>query len=304
MQISALAYSVSTTPPSLEQWQTRLLGLISNEVNAGSNVIVFPELFLVETSSFFRGSLNDQLYGIAEYCRLTLFPAINELMLSFDHSDELFLCMGSGPWIKNDHLMNSAAVWQKGLWFFQDKLHLTPWEVDFTPGNEVLIFEHLDLKLAVVICYDSEHPGLSLTLKQEGVDLVILPYATTNQNGVGRVTRCASARAVELGAAVVAVPLLGDTNCPLIDHHEGRIGFYLPAQEAAPADQQIVHSSYSTGEALHERFELELEMMRKLRVLDLETKPYLKKDHPDLVIQYATTPVDEPIYAGIDGDFS
>lgn len=301
IKISAIAYSVSITPRTIDHWVDRLINQIRQEIEGGSQIVIYPELFTAELSVYFEGGLNEQLHEVAQFIRDELLPQINTLLSSYDNSDELLLCLGSGPWLKEDELMNSSPVWINGQWFFQDKLHLTPWEVDFEPGDEVLIFDYFGLKCAVVICYDSEQPGLALFLKEEGVELIMLPYATTNKNGGRRVNRCASARSVELGAAVIAVPLIGDAKCPLIDHHEGSIGFYLPAQEDAPSMMQEISSEYSLKETLIEHFILDSDMLKRLKTLDLETKPFLKKDHPNLKLKRVNQAQEEIIYQGVEG---
>jgi predicted amidohydrolase len=85
---------------------------------------------------------------------------------------------------------------------YQDKLHLTPWESAFSPGDTLHLWHFAGLRIAVIICLDIEIPELSARLRDEEVDLILCPSATETVLGVERVDRCASARAVELGCHV------------------------------------------------------------------------------------------------------
>jgi predicted amidohydrolase len=64
------------------------------------------------------------------------------------------------------------------------------------------VWEFGGVRFAVIICLDIEIPEISAKLRGRGVDVILVPSATETILGVERVDRCASARAVELGAIV------------------------------------------------------------------------------------------------------
>lgn len=270
MKISVISYSLSHDPESLLEWKSKLLGEIEKCVLSGSEIILYPELFLMGLGKYFPSiDPKDQIEKVADYVSKDLLPDIKNHL----HHQDILLVLGSSPRKVGQKIFNSSGVFLKGEWFFQDKLYLTPWETDFIPGEELHVFNYKGLKTAVVICFDSEQPDLSLKLKEEGIDLMLLPSATTNRNGSQRVNRCASARSIELGAAIITSPLIGDCVVELIDHNEGRQGLFLPAQEDITVEQEV-YSDYSTSKHIVAQYELNIPMLKKLKEKSSETKPF------------------------------
>jgi predicted amidohydrolase len=272
VKITAVSYSLSSQPPTLNLWKENLIHEIRTLISEGSKVILYPELFLMGLSDYFL-DLTNQLSDIANYILNDLLPSL-ELILN---NTNVLLVLGSGPKLLDNQFYNSTPIWNNGIWFFQDKIHLTPWEVDFIYGSEIKIFSYNGLKTAIVICFDIEQPGLALKLKEEGVHFILVPSATINRNGNQRVNRCASSRSVELGAAILTVPLIGNSKCELVDHNEGRQGFFLPSQELV-IDKQEQFSNYSLSEKIIAHYELDVELIKELKIKNAETKPYLTKD--------------------------
>ncbi|MBY0415482.1 MAG: hypothetical protein K2Q18_15020, partial [Bdellovibrionales bacterium] len=233
MKITVISYSLSNQPKTLGEWKKTLLNEIQSLVESGSDVLLYPELFLMGLSDYFKEDFIDQLKSIANFTEKELLPDIEKIL----HRSDVMLVLGSGPRFVSDNCFNTSFVWANSNWYFQDKLHLTPWEVDFTPGESIQLLNFKSLKVATIICYDVEQPGLALKLKEAGIHLLLVPSATTNRNGNQRVNRCASGRSIELGAAVAVVPLIGDSLCDLVDHNEGRQGFFMPAQELVQGNQ-------------------------------------------------------------------
>jgi predicted amidohydrolase len=273
MKISVVSYSLSHQPATLNEWEEKLTTEMKSLIADGAKIVLYPELFLMGLSDYFPGTLKEQFHKIAQYTQEALLP---NLALEF-RGKNLLICLGSGPRIVNDKIYNSCPVWVNDTWMFQDKIHLTPWETDFTAGTQVNYFLFHGLRSAAIICFDIEQPGLALTLKRAGIDLILVPSATTNKNGNHRVNRCASGRSVELGAAIVTAPLVGLSKCELIDRNEGRQGFFLPSQELVTVKQEQ-YSEYSMVDHVIDHYELEVNMMKELKKVDDETKPYFKED--------------------------
>lgn len=269
---------MSHDPDSILEWKSKLLGEIEKCVLSGSEIILYPEFFIMGLGKYFPGlDPKDQIEKVADYVTNDLLPDVKKHL----PQKEVLLVLGSAPRKSNGKIFNSAPILHKGQWLFQDKLYLTPWETDFTPGEELGVFEFKGLKTAVVICFDSEQPDLSVKLKEEGVDLVLVPSATTNTNGSQRVNRCASARSIELGAAVVTALLVGDSVVELIDHNEGKSGVFLPAQEDITVKQEV-YSEYSTSKHVVAQYELNIPMLKKLKERSSETKPFHERIKPQL----------------------
>lgn len=272
MKITNVSFSLSEQPKNLESWREKLLKEMENHFGSGTSIMLYPELFLMGLSHFMKES------EIPHYVEKTLIPDIKATL----KKDQLVV-LGSFLRHHESQTFNSAPVIQKDSVFFQDKLYLTPWESDFTSGKELKVFSFMGLKTAVIICFDIEQPDLAMKLKQESIDLILVPSATTNKNGNDRVNRCASARAIELGAAVITSPIVGDSTCDLVDHNEGRQGFFLPAQDQIQRDQEE-YSDYSTSLHIVKTYELEEEVIKDLKRPSSETKPFLKPISEDLKV--------------------
>lgn len=274
MKIAVISYSLSNQPSTLKEWKENLLNEIKKLITDGSDIIVYPELFLMGLTDYFSGELADQLKEISSFTIETLLPDIKSLT----SSKEIVVCLGSGPRVFENKIYNSSHLLINGQWNVQDKLHLTPWETNFTGGRELKVFNFKGLKLSVVICFDVEQPSLALKLKEKGVHMLLVPSATADRNGSNRVNRCANSRSVELGSAVITAPLVGDSKCDLVDHNEGRQGFFLPAQQIVQCEQEI-YSEYSIAGKVVQSYELDEKMLIALKIQDSETKPFLQKDH-------------------------
>jgi predicted amidohydrolase len=273
MKITAVSYSLADQAETITEWKENLLNEIEDFISKGSEVILYPELFLLGLSDYFHIDPKTQLEKVAHFVSTDLLPSLAKTL----NQKKVLVVLGSGPRVVENKLKNSAPVWIDGEWIFQDKIHLTPWEVDFTAGSQLQSITFKDLKVAVLICYDIEMPGIALRLKKEQVHLVLVPSATANRNGNQRINRCASGRSVELGAAILTVPLVGDSACELVDHSEGRQGLFLPSQEAIIGEQEY-YSAYSIDNKVIAHYDIDIEILKMLKVKDDETKPYLKQD--------------------------
>lgn len=87
-----------------------------------------------------------------------------------------------------------------GTWEQYTKLHVTPDEArvwGMVGGDQVKVFDTDCGKIGVLICYDVEFPELPRLLKEDGMDILFVPFLTDTQNGYSRVRSCAQARAIE-----------------------------------------------------------------------------------------------------------
>jgi predicted amidohydrolase len=132
------------------------------------------------------------------------------------------------------HALNRAPVLIDNTWHFADKIHPTPRELNghppptIQPGEILPMFPFRGGTASVVICFSLEMPEVSAALKKEGVQLVLGPSATEDEDGVARVLGASSARAVELGAAVLVAALLGAQEGW---KNLGSAALYLPVQK-------------------------------------------------------------------------
>jgi len=172
-------------------------------------------------------------------------------------------------------LHNRAILMADGEWLAQDKLFMTPWESAFQGGDALRVFTFQGLRIAVIVCMDIEIPELSVLLRGQGVDLILVPSATETIQGVERVTRCASARAVELGCAVVVSPLVGKCESDLVDDNLGKLACYLPSQSAFKKSPRMQESEVFHAGFHCSRFTLPLSRLTSMRRSTVETNPSL-----------------------------
>jgi predicted amidohydrolase len=241
----------------------------------GADLVVLPEFAWVGLVPLVEPKT---LQRAAEVFWGETLPALKSLLIRPGKA----VVLGTVPFwdAERQELRNRAPILVEDRILCQDKLHLTPWEADFSPGTELHLWEFSGLRFAVVICLDIEIPEISTRLRGAGVDVILVPSATETVLGVERVGRCASARAVELGCVVGVCHLTGKTEVELIDENVGRTGVYWPSQMAfrdAPrwSETEVVE----TG--LHkQRLVLDPKLLQVMRRMPLETNPSLLKKMP------------------------
>lgn len=185
--------------------------------------------------------------------------------------------LGTCPWFNpaTGALHNRAPILVEGRELFQDKLHLTPWEKAFSPGDRVQLWQFGGLKMGVIICLDIEVPELAARLRDEGVDLILCPSATETILGVERVDRCASARAVELGCHVGVAHLTGSAKSDLIDENVGRVALYHPSQAVFQKAPRWVEGPVVAAGLQTLRHPVDAAALERMRRMTIETNPSL-----------------------------
>ena len=98
-----------------------------------------------------------------------------------------------------------------------------------TPGSQVNVIEWAGLRMAIVICVDTEVSGLWARLALLDLDLILVPVKTERISGFNRVFGCARARAIELQTVVCAVGDIGKVmGFPGSDPVVGGAAAFLP----------------------------------------------------------------------------
>lgn len=238
--------------------------------DSGADVVLLPEFTWMGLEPWFASEDANALQRIAEAFETNLLPAIQPRLMRKGKC----VVLGTAPKLLEDgRIMNQAIIFSDGQRLHQDKLHLTPWENAFTPGDTLHLWTFGSFRIAVIICLDIEIPELSARLRESEVDLILCPSATESILGVERVNRCASARAVELGCYVGVSHLTGHAASELIDDNIGKAAFYRPSQAAfrkvpRTEETQVHESGSHTLRVMLERHPLDV--MRRMKV---ETNP-------------------------------
>jgi predicted amidohydrolase len=210
---SPAAYASLLTDRVLESWEN------------GADIVVFPEFSWMGLERFVERP--DKLAGVADLFWNDLYPL---LLTTLTRADKAAV-LGTVPFRDPDSgLKNRAPIVSEGRWLHQDKIHLTPWESDFTGGGPLHLWTFRGHRVAVVICLDVEVPEIAAALRGSALDLMLVPSATENLLGLERVGRCADARAVELGCHVGLCHLVGTTDSTLVDENIGQLAHFSPSQ--------------------------------------------------------------------------
>lgn len=234
----------------------------------GADIVAFPEFTWMALERFV--DMPAKLKGVARLFWEEIWPGLSEKLR---HPGKAVI-LGSAPFLdESGKLRNRVPILSEGNTFFQDKIHLTPWENAFTGGGPLRIWNFKGLRVAVVVCLDIEIPEIAVALRGKQVDLLLVPSATEGLLGVERVGRCASARAVELGCHVGVCQLVGRMESELIDENIGRLSVYSPSQSPfLPLDRQDESVVHERG--FHRRtFVLDIGALARSRKTGGETDP-------------------------------
>ncbi len=154
-------------------------------------------------------------------------PELMQALLAPVSHDDLFVLAGTLELSSS----NTALIINQGQWHTQSKIALGPLESSMNPGSSITIFTFKNLRIATLVCMDVEMPELSSILKDEGIDLLLVPARVEDAEGLRRITICAEARSIELGCYSAVCPLLGTLPAQK-EASIGNILFFHPAQQA------------------------------------------------------------------------
>lgn len=138
-----------------------------------------------------------------------------------------------------------AFVPPKGEVGVYRKLFLAPPEQEiFTKANQIPIFEYLDIKFGIQLCYDAHFPELSARMAIKGVDIIFIPHASprgTPEEKFRSWMRHLPARAYDNSLFVVALNQTGSNGAGLV--FPGLAVFLDPSGD-------IIHKDTSGNEGL------------------------------------------------------
>ena len=269
VKVEAWTFDVGDAGKTVDHFAEEVMHRVETAWDAGADIVLMPEYLWAALEPLLPGDAD--MEDIARVVWVDLLPRLKQrLCRKGKHA-----IVGTAPWRSPEtrHLFNRAMIFSDGRVLHQDKLFLTPWEHEFRAGRELYVFEMAGLRVAIVICLDIEVPEISSRLRGLGIDLLLVPTATETMYGSERVTRCASARSIELGCAVVVCPLVGKCDSSMVNVNLGKLAMYLPAQKAFEAfdrteDTRIVHQGWHSL-----RVEVPEAVIQETRRVRHETNP-------------------------------
>lgn len=215
----AIEWDRAWKPATEAEWGRRVIAAVADAAKAGADVVVFPEGF----------SGGRSLEGLLDGVRAAA-------------GEDRFVVLGNGPYREtgSDQIVSRAYVLSGGVWQAVDKLDPTPAErtgkPPVMPGLRLPLFRFRGGVIAVLPAYSLQKTEIAASLKKRAVQLVLTPAPGEDEAGAARVARVASARAVELGAAVLTAPPAG--TAPAL-HLPAQKGFDLAPQPPAGRDFRL-----------------------------------------------------------------
>jgi predicted amidohydrolase len=270
--IEVRTFDPSLSVPDAPGFALKVISVVEMAWASGADIVLLPEFTWMGLEVFLekKEPLDPHLRKVAQMFEEQCLPLIQEKLTRSDKA----VVLGTTPALHTSgEIRNRSWIMSEGRWFFQEKLHLTPWESAFAPGQEILLWSFRELRCIVIICLDIEVPELSARLRDAELDLVLCPSATETILGVERVNRCASARAVELGCYVAVSHLTGQTESELIDENIGQAAMYCPSQAAFQNRTREQQTPIISSGVQVIRTQLDLYPLTVMRRMRLETNP-------------------------------
>ena len=269
--IDAWSFDVGVAADSVAGYVEACASRVEQSWDGGADLVLFPEYTWAGLEPHLREG--EGLRGVAQTFWQQVMPGLHKRL----SRESKAVVLGTAPFLDatTGRLLNRAPVITSGKLMTQDKLFLTPWERAFRRGEALRVFEFNGLRVAVLICLDIEVPELSAMLRGRGIDLILVPSATESLMGCERITRCASARAVELCCAVIVAPLVGRCASELVDQNLGKVAGYLPSQAAFAEAGRLLESEVHREGFHTARFSLAQALLTMTRRMKAETNPSL-----------------------------
>lgn len=219
LTVRAIAWDPAWKPATETEWSARVVGEVAAAAKDGADVILFPEQF-----SRGRG-----LEGVLDGAKAAA-------------GEDRLVVLGNAPHRNpgEDFAYSRAYILSGGAWQSMDKLDPTPAERSgkppVKPGARLPLFRFRGGMVAVLAANSIAKAEIAASLKKRGVTLVLVTVPQEDAAGAARVARSASARAVELGAAVVTAP--PSSAAPAL-HLPAQKGFDLSPQAPKGRDFRI-----------------------------------------------------------------
>ncbi len=211
-----------------------LFDFVESAHRQGVEVLVFPELFVLELLSLEPGLAEKD---VPKYL-IQYDEVIQDWVARISKSSGLTLVAGSQFRENGEGILNTCVIGHPEYGLVRgDKNNLTAYERDVwrLRSGHGLARPH-DHRLGVTICYDCEFPESGRSLAEEGVLVQCVPAFTETQQGFQRVRWCCQARAVENQNFVVHASLLGSLGREPVPQTYGSSAILCPSIEPFPAN--------------------------------------------------------------------
>lgn len=223
---------------SFEAFATQVEFFVDTAAEYRADFVLFPEL------------LTNQLLALVPAARPALSARrLHEFTARYE---ELFgemairyninIIAGTHLVVEGDTLYNIAYLFHRdGRVDRRYKTHITPSEERWwgvSPGHEIRAIDTDRGVVGIAICYDIEFPEVGRLLREQGAQILFVPYNTDLRSGHIRVRACAQARCIENHVYAVTSGACG--NLPMV---EGADIHYAQSAILTPSDVQFARDA-------------------------------------------------------------
>jgi predicted amidohydrolase/ribosomal protein S18 acetylase RimI-like enzyme len=252
------------------QWQMRSADSVDSVIDQSeyfidtvsdycSDFVLFPEFFNAPLLARFDEA--SQAKAMRKLAGLT--DSIVARFRDFAISYNVNIITGSMPVVEKRKLYNVAYLSRRdGSFEAVKKIHITPNEREafgMSGGDQIRALDTDCGKIGILICYDVEFPELPRLLREQGAEILFVPYMTDMQTGYQRVRFCAHARAVENECYVALTGCVG--NLPRIDNMDiqySQSAILCPSDFSFPSTGIMAESTPNTEMVLMADVDLDL----------------------------------------------
>ncbi len=245
VSIDLWAANLESSVQDLQTWLAALEARVAQTAARGGHMLVLPEFACAQWLNFAPADMAeaDTLGWLFECGQISL-DAIAIISANYGVS----ILAGTIPFAAGP--VGGIATYFNRAWLItpdgarhsQDKLSLTPLEAQgaggiTVHGESINVIEWNGLRIAMIICLDSEFTDLWSRLGTLDLDLVIIPAKTDMITGYNRVFSCARARAIELQTVVCVLGAVGvPFGFALTDSGVGGASVFLPCDVGVSLD--------------------------------------------------------------------
>jgi predicted amidohydrolase len=238
IKIASAQYPISFFD-SIDDWKKHIKSWISEAVNQGTEILLFPEYGSMELVSLFEIEVQQNIQEQLKTLQ-TLLPIFIETFEGLAIEYKTIIIAPSFPVSEKFKIYNRSYVFgPKGVIGFQDKLFMTRfeneiWGID-SGKKQLAIFKTDHFTFGIQICYDIEFAIGAQKLGQAGADFILVPSCTETIRGASRVHIGARARAMENQCYTIVSQTVGNAEwSPAVDINYGIAAFYASPDENLP----------------------------------------------------------------------
>lgn len=238
IKIASAQYPISFFE-SIDDWKKHIKSWISEAVNNGAEILLFPEYGSMELVCLCEIEVQQNIQEQVKTLQ-TLLPSFTDTFEKLAIKYQSIIVAPSFPVSEDSKIYNRSYVFgPKGLIGFQDKFFMTRfeneiWGID-SGKKKLALFKTENFTFGIQICYDIEFAIGAQKLNQAGADLILVPSCTETIRGASRVHIGSRARAMENQCYTIVSQTIGNAEwSPAVDINYGFAAIYSSPDENLP----------------------------------------------------------------------